>query len=167
MSTVGFRLATPSRGSGGKIPLTVERAIASGYAEAEGALLLINATNKFEACGADPALIAAVALTPGGADTSGFNILGRKEFPPLFMQGISLAGEHFIAPYLGTLPANPGGTYGVVRDSDGVWKVDFTDDVNVVLTYTRIPTFDPGSADGSGLNQLVIVEFLPTVIQPV
>lgn len=167
MSTVGFRLAQPARGSGGMIPFTVERALATGYAAAEGALLLVDGTNKFAEVAALPTSIAAVALTPGGTDTSGFNILGHKEFPPGYMQGIALAGQHFIAPFVGTLPANPGGQFGVIRDTDGVWKVNFADDVNVVLTFTRIPTFDPGSADGVGLNDLVIVQFLDSVIQPV
>lgn len=169
MSTVGFQLASPSKGSGGKMPRTFERTIATGYAEAQGALVYIDASNTIVACGADPTLIAGVAVTPGGTDTpsvvaeGGFNILGRKEFPPLSMQAFSIGEEErFIAPYVGTLPTNPGGQYGVIRDTDGVWKVDFNDDVNVVLTYT-------GNRNTAlqGSLPLAICTFLQSVVQPV
>jgi hypothetical protein len=166
MATVGFRLATPARGSGGKIPYTFERALASGYAEAQGALVLIDGTNKIAACGADPTSVAGVALTPGGTDTSGFNILGHKEFPAGYMQVIACGDEHFLAPYVGTLPTNPGGQYGVVRDSDGVWKVDFAETTTKVVTYVGIPTFSPGDASGAGQNGEVEVMFIGTVVQP-
>lgn len=164
-TAVGFQLAAPSPGSGGGIPLTVEKALADGYAELQGALLLVNGDDEYEACGADPAEIAAVALTPGGSDTSGYNILGTKEFPPGYMQGISIAnGVRFIAPYSGSLPAAPGGQFGVIK-SGGIWKVDFDEVVNVVLTYLGVPDFRPDLAASS--EGLVVVSFLPAVVQQV
>lgn len=161
----GFQLADPAKGSGGKIPDTVEKTIDSGYAEAQGALLYVDESGNFAACAADAALIAAVALTPGGADTSGYNILGRKEFPPLKMQGISIAnGQRFIAPFSGSLPAAPGGQYGFVRNASGIYVVDFDEVVNVCLVYLGVVDFNPAvSAADEGL---VEVAFLPSVVQP-
>lgn len=153
----GFVLASPA--PGGFVPPLVERALAAGYAEAQGALLVVNGSGQYAACGADPPLIAAVANGPGGTDTSGFNILGTKEFPPGYMQGIPLAGNRFRAPYVGTLPAADGGQYGVIRDADGIWKVDFDEVAAVVLTLVGRFTNDPED------QPEVLVEFLPSVIQ--
>lgn len=166
MSTVGFQLATPSRGSGGMEPRTFERTIASGYSEAQGALLVLDSSNNLVSCGADPTLIAGVAVTPGGAIATSsigfFNILGRNEFPLLKMQAYALKDQRFIAPYVGTLPTTPGGQFGVVRDTDGVWKIDFSDDVNQVLVYmgNRNNTLE-------GSLPLAICMFLDAVVQPV
>lgn len=163
-TTKGFQLADPAKGSGGKIPDTVEKTIDSAYAEAQGALLYVDASGNFAACAADASSIAAVALTPGGADTSGYNILGRKEFPPLKMQGISIAnGQRFIAPYSGTLPAAPGGQYGFVRNASGLYVVDFDETVNVCLTYLGVVDFNPALTDAQ--EALVEVSFLSTVVQ--
>lgn len=165
VTAVGFQLAAAAPGSGGKIPDTVEKQLAAAYAEKQGALLVVDGDGKFAACAADANLIAAVALTPGGTDTSGFNILGTKEFPPGYMQGISIAsGQKFIAPYTGDLPAAPGGQYGFVRNADGIYVVDFTDVVNVCLTYLGVPDFRPDLAESS--EGLVLVSFLPSVVQP-
>lgn len=164
MLEVGFRLAHPSPGSGGKIPRTVEKPLASGYAEEQGALLVVNASDQYEAAGADSALIAAVALTPGGADTGGYNILGAKEFPEGYMQGIAVeGGVQFLAPYVGSIPAASGGEYGFIRDSDGIYKVDFDDAVNVRLHFHAVPDFRPDVARAS--EALVLVSVLPAAVQ--
>jgi hypothetical protein len=156
----GFILASGS--PGGTIGSIPEYPLAVGYAEAQGALGFINSSGQFEACGADPALIGGVANTPGGPDTSGFNILGRKEFPAGYMQVIALKGRRFRAPYVGALPAAYGGQYGVIRDSDGVWKVDFNEVANVVVNYV------PPSLTESPLSQAeVICTFLDSVQQPI
>ena len=103
------------------------------YAEQQGALLVDDGNGNWAVCGANPALIGAVALTNGGADTTslagvgGFNIRGRKEFPNNTMQGILVQNSiRFRAKFIGTIPATAGGSYGVIRDTDGIWKVDFT-----------------------------------------
>ena len=166
MNGIGFQLATPANGSGGKIPMTIELAIASGYSEAQGALLVRSATGTFEACGTDPTEVGAVALDPGGADTSGFNILGRKEFPSLTMRGILVAGQKFWAPYQGTVPtAVDNSTYGVTRATDGVWKIDFAKVGGGVLAYHGFPDKSPADAAGAGQDTLALVSFLPGVIQ--
>lgn len=163
---IGFRLAHPSPGSGGKIPRTVEKPLVSGYAEDQGALLVVNGSDQYAAAGADTALIAAVALTPGGADSSGYNMLANKEFPPGYMQGIAVeGGVQFLAPYVGSLPAAAGGQYGFVRDSDGVYKVDFSDAVNVRVHFHAVPDFRPDVARAS--EELVLVSFLPAAVQVV
>lgn len=164
---MSFRWANPARGSGGKVPRTVEKAIAVGYAEERGALLTVDGSDNFVACGADPVAIAAVAIGPGGADTSGFNIVGRKEFPPYRLQGTSIAdGQQFLAQFVGTI-GTIGQQYGVVRDTDGFWKVDFNEIDNPVLTYVGDPDFFPGVARGTGSENLVLVEFLPNIVIPI
>lgn len=146
---------------GGTIPETVEKALAAAYAAAQGALLVVNGSDEFAECGADPALIAAVALTPGGTDTSGFNILGTKEFPPGYMQGISVAGGTlFRATYTGDLPAANGGQYGVVRAAGGNWKVDFAEVVNVCVILVGRLTDSPED------QPEVLVKFLADHVQP-
>lgn len=154
----GFVLA--SGAPGGTIGAIVERPLAAAYAEEQGALLVVNGSGQYAACGADPALIAAVADTPGGTDASGFNILGHKEFPAGYMQGINIRDRVFRAFYVGALPAADGGQYGVIRDSDGFWKVDFNEVDNPVLVLVGRLTASPES------QAEVLIKFLPAVIQP-
>lgn len=153
---------------GGFVPPTVEKPLANPttYAEQEGALLLDDGAGNWTVCGADPSLIGGVALTPGGVDTTslagvgGFNILGRKEFPSGQMQAVLVQGnQRFRARYFGTLPATPGGSYGVVRDTDGIWKVDFTDAVNTRVKYLGGETASPES------QPYVFVVFLAANVQ--
>ena len=154
----GFILAAPNEG--GNVPRTVERPLAAGYASGQGALLLVDGSGNFAECGANPALIAAVANGPGGVDTSGFNILGHKEFPPGFMQGIAVQNNtRFLAPFIGTV-GTVGLTYGVTKDSDGFWKVDFTKNA----ANQRVTLL--GSETGLPENQpYVLVEFLAANVQ--
>lgn len=163
MNGIGFQMAAPHVGTGGKMARIIELPIAGGYAEAQGALILAVA-GAFQACGADPASIGAVSLTPGGADTSGFNELGRKEFPPLTMQGICLEDQLFLAPYIGT-PGAVNALFGVIRDSDGVWKVDFNETVNTRLVFLGFPDKSPADAAGAGQDSLALVRFLAANIQ--
>lgn len=161
-------LAQPSGGSGGKIPQTVEKTIASGYSEVQGALLQQSATNTWEATGSDPVQVAAVALTPGGADTSGYNILGRKEFPPLSMQGILPRGQRFLFPYMGSVPAAvDGSTYGATRDTDGYYKIDFNKLGGGVFNYFGFPDLSPADSAGSGQDTRALVSFVEGIIQAV
>lgn len=111
----------------GMTPVHRDLPYAAGYASTEGALLVQDSNGLYAECGANPAAIAAVAESAGGADTSGFVATGYKEFPPGELQGILVANEQpFHCEYMGTLPAAVGGTYGVTKDTDGKWKVDFT-----------------------------------------
>lgn len=116
-----------SRLRAGMTPRIKERPLAAGATGKRGALLVVDVNGAYATCGADPASIAAVAASDYGPDTSGFNHLGVKGFPHGYMQGISVQdNQPFLAHYMGTLPAAPGGTYGVTLDADGEWKVDFS-----------------------------------------
>lgn len=138
----------------------VERDIVPAAAYLQGALLLVNGSNQFAECGADPAAIAAVACTDVGPDTSGYNRLGQKNFPPGRVQGIQVTRERlFRALYVGTLPSVDGGSYGVIKDSDGKWKVDFAETVNTRLKLVGRRTNSP-----ENLPQ-VIVKFLAANVQ--
>lgn len=132
---MSFKLA---RAKSQSIPRYKEKALAAGASFKKGALLLVNASNEYAECGADPASIAAVAESGAGASTEIGNRTGKEEFPPGFMQGIAVQDEvEFRARYVGALPGAVGGSYGVVKDADGLWKVDFGEVVNTRLKYVR------------------------------
>jgi hypothetical protein len=135
---------SPSRYPAGMTPRTVNKPLAAGASGKRGALLLVDANGAYATCGADPAAIAAVAATDYGADTSGYNRLGTKNFPPGYLQGHAIeAGQLFKAQYVGTLPAAEGASYGVVLDSDGQWKVDFSDTTATRVKLVRLLTGSP------------------------
>lgn len=138
----------------------VERNQFAGSAYPQGSLLLVNGSNEFAECGADPAAIAAVSCSATGTDTTGFNRLGVKGFPPGRVQGIQVTRERlFRAKYVGVLPAVDGGLYGVVKDVDGLWKVDFTEVVNTRLKLVGRRTNSPENIPE------VIVKFLAANVQ--
>lgn len=137
---MSFQLGEPD---GTDVPQILERVLASGAAGVGGNLMLVDANNQYAECGADPASIFGVAATAFGADTSGFNILATKEFPPGKLQVIKAKGQVFTAQYVGTLPTNPGGVYGVIKDSDGKWKVDFAETTATRVRYVRPVDNDP------------------------
>lgn len=106
-------------------PRIREKPVAAAQDFRRGAPLVMDANGAWAEAAADPAAIGAFAESDYGVDTGGFGGHGRKEFPPGFMQG-SLAGDQsFSAEYVGALPAAAGGTYGLTRGADGVWRVDF------------------------------------------
>lgn len=153
----GFQLAYPQLAA---VPRVAQRPLAAAQAFLAGAALLVDANGAYAECGADPAAIAAIALAPCGTDASGFNILAKKEFPPGYMQAIPLRDTiPWVAPYVGTLPAADGGSYGIVRDTDLQWKVDFTD-----TTATRVKLIGRRTTSPENLA-LVIVTFLVANIQ--
>lgn len=128
-------MAIPGRG--GVTPLVREKAI-TGTWEA-GSLLTVNGSDQFAEAGADPATVNAVALHAVGSGSGAQYPVGRKEFPPNRAQACWSGHEFgFTADYTGTLPANAGANYGVVKDSDSKWKVDFSETVNTRLTLTDI-----------------------------
>lgn len=114
----------------GHTPRIKERPLAAGAAGKKGALLLVDANGAYATCGADPAAIAAVAQSDYGPNATGFG-LASHEFPPGYMQAVSVQdNQPFHAEYVGALPAANGGSYGVILDADGRWKVDFAEVVN-------------------------------------
>lgn len=127
----------------GMTPKIKERPLAAGASGKRGALLLVDANGAYATCGADPAAIAAVAESDYGTNSTGFG-LASHEFPPGFMQGSSVSdSQPFHAQYVGTLPAADGGSYGVVLDTDGQWKVDFTDTVATRVKLVKKLTDSP------------------------
>lgn len=125
---MSFQQAYPGSytGSGAGVPRIIEKSLAAAQVFVFGALLLADASDNFAECAADPAAIAAVSVSGAGPDATGFNRFARVEFPPGKMQGIATNGCIFTAKYLGGLPGANGATYGVTRDADLFWKVDFT-----------------------------------------
>lgn len=160
-------LAKPDGGVAG-IPRTIQKPILAGYAAEQGALVFDNGDGNWTECSADPAQIGGVALTPGGADTTGFNILGRKEYPPLALQAMTLESPtlRFLFPYIGiAVPTPPGLIYGATRDTDGVWKVDFNKVDGEVFIVLGFPDRSPSDAAGAGQDVLVEVKFNPGIAQ--
>lgn len=152
----------PAESRAGKAPRTVELPVASGIDITKGALVL-NTSGAYVECGADPVQISGIAIGAAGADTSGFNVLGRKEFPPLTLQAyVPERGQLFRAKYVGTLPAATaiGTGYGVVKDSDGIWKVDFNDTTADRVVLRQILDAAPEEIPE------VVVEFLTQFISP-
>lgn len=146
---------------GAHVPRTVQHSLADGQDFEKGALLLVDANGQYAEVGANPSAIAAIALSGAGPDDSGFNRLGTKGFPPGYTQGVAVADETvFSARYVGTLPAAAGGSYGVVRDTDGQWKVNFADTANAVVKLVNTEWTE------SPLNKpRVLVTFLPGNVQ--
>lgn len=149
-----------SRLNGRGAPRTRELAVAAEADFYRGALLVKDSNGLWAECGADPASVGGVAETDYRADSTGFSRLGRSEFPPGYMQGTLVTDEQkFFAAYVGTLPAADGGSYGVVRDTDGKWKVDFAETTNLVVKLVGRRTGSPENV------ALVEVTFLPAVVQ--
>lgn len=143
-----------------KVPRIVTRKLAASQTFAFGALLLVDGSGNFAECGADPASIAAVAMAPAGTDSSGFNILASFSFPVGYMQAVAIANNvPFLAKYTGSLPANDGGQYGVVKDTDGFWKVDFGE-----TTAKRLQLVDRRTAAPESLGYVEVL-FLDANVQ--
>jgi hypothetical protein len=122
---MSFQLAYPK---GVAVPRVIEKPLAAAQAWEAGAHVIADGSDNWAECGADPASVGAIALHPVGADATGFNILARREFPSGKAQCIALTPDlAFTAKYVGALPAANGGTYGVVRDTDLQWKIDFAE----------------------------------------
>lgn len=155
---MAFYLAHPD---GVAVPRTIEKSLAVAEDFPTGSLLLVDVDGNFAECGADPAAIAAVSVSPAGADTSGFNRFAAKEFPEGKMQGMALAGMIFKADYSGALPDADGGDYGVVYDATLGWCVDF-DEVGSTPVHlvNRLPI-------ELGGNDQVLVRFNDSFIQPI
>ncbi len=153
---MSFQLAYPN---GLKVPRIVEKSLAAAQAFEAGALLVADASDNWAECGANPASIGAVSISPAGTDSTGYVRFGKREFPPGKMQGIALTGEFFTAKYLGGLPAANGASYGVVRDTDLFWKVNFADTTNL-----RVKLVDRRTASPENIAR-VVVNFLAANVQ--
>lgn len=149
----GFQFAQTLGGPA--VPRTIEKQLATATLT-KGAALFVNADGKYEECGADPAVIAAIGATPAGT-SSDYSYLRKDEFPAGYMQGITTQGTVFSCEYVGTLPAADGGEYGIIKDSDNDWKIDFSDVANPRVKLVGRMTATPES------QNRVLVSFLPGV----
>lgn len=154
---MSFQEAYPQ---GTAVPYIVERALAASQAFLVGALVVQDSDGNIAECGADPDAVAGIALAPCGTDSSGFNILAKKEFPPGYMQVLALrVAVPLTCEYVGSLPAADGGSYGAVKDTDSKWKIDFNETDNVVFKLIGRRTTSPENI------ARVIVEPLADIIQ--
>lgn len=153
---MSFQLAYPK---GVAVPRIIEKSLAASQAFEVGALLVADASDNWAECGADPASIAAVACSPAGADSTGFNVLGRREFPSGKVQGIALSAEVPLScKYVGTLPAANGGSYGVVRDTDGFWKLDFSE-----TTAAQFKLVDRRTNSPENIGRVIVIPLVAKI----
>lgn len=153
---MSFQLAYPK---GVAVPRIIEKAVAAAQAFEAGALLIADASDNWAECGADPASIGAVALAPYGADSTGFNILGRREFPPGRVQAIALTAEIALScKYVGSLPAANGGSYGVVRDTDSLWKLDFAE-----TTAAQFKLVDRRTNSPENIGRVIVIPLVAKI----
>lgn len=153
---MSFQLAYP-KGMG--VPRIIEKAVAAAQSFETGACLIADGSDNWAECGADPASIGAISLAPYGTDTTGFNILGRREFPSGKMQALTLSAEvPLTARYVGTLPGANGGSYGVVRDTDSLWKIDFTE-----TTATQFKLVDRRTLSPENIARVVVIPLVAKI----
>ena len=158
---MSFRLAYPQ---GIHVPRVVKNPLAAAQTFNFGALLLEDGSGNWAECGANPTSIGGVALSGAGADTSGFNRFARVEFPPNYMEAMSVVNQvPFACLYMGTLPAQAGATYGVTRDTDSNWKVDFTKNA----ANQRVTLLDITWTGAPESQKYVVVAVLPANAQVV
>ena len=153
---MSFQLAYPK---GVAVPRIIEKALAAAQAFEVGALLVADASDNWAECGPDPASIAAVACSPAGPDATGFNVLGRREFPSGRVQAITLSAEVPLScKYVGSLPAANGGSYGVVKDTDGFWKLDFSE-----TTAAQFKLVDRRTNSPENIGRVIVIPLVAKI----
>lgn len=155
---MAFYLANPD---GVAVPRTIEKSLAVGQEFPTGSLLLMDGDGNFAEVGADPAAIAAVSVSGAGADDTGYVRFQVAEFPPGKMQGMALAGNIFKADYIGALPDQDGGDYGVAFDATKGWCIDFDEVTEGPFRLVNRQPIELG-----GINQ-VLVKANEAYIQPI
>lgn len=159
---MSFIQATPT--GTGAVEKVRSRPVVSGGVWTLGALLLLNANGEWAECGADPALVGGVSEHPVGPGSGSLAPIGRVEFPPNECIATLVSnGALFTCAYAGTLPTVVGGTFGVTRGADGIWRVDFAK--NAANQRVKLVSIDETA---SPLNRArVTVQFLAANVQPV
>lgn len=95
--------------------------LAAGQTFLNGALVVLDASKNVTECGADPASIYGMALEPANKDPEGAYCIVAP----------AIEGKFFWMPCSSApAQANVSKNYGVVKDADGIWCVDFTDTTN-------------------------------------
>lgn len=100
-----------------------------------GAAVVLDAQKELTECGADPALIYGFALTEVTAgvskdpqDTTKAHVIKMIEGEKVWMQCSSDPAE----------ATHRNNVYGIAKDADGIWYVDFTDVVNTRVYVHRV-----------------------------
>lgn len=110
----------------------IQLPIKTGETYLTGALVVLDGTPELTECGADPASIYGVSEEPAGKNpvdaTKG--IVGRATEQARWWFPCSAAPA----------AANVGVEYGVAKDANGIWYVDFTDVVNVAVYVHQVDT---------------------------
>jgi hypothetical protein len=154
-----------------RIPLVIEHPVAEDEAFHAGALLSVVDGEFVEVTDPVAEAIEGIALARYGIDgtvpyvgTPSFDITGGLGMNPGQMQALSVTlgnrEKLYSAEYVGTLPTAIGGSYGVVRDTDGRWRVDFAETTDVVVRLESLAwTQDPIS------KNRVVVSFLAAAVE--
>jgi hypothetical protein len=153
------------------VPLVKNLEVAEGEAFHKGALLIENEYGEWQEVASDAydkyqGPIDGTALCRYGIDGTvpydgapSFDILGGFGFPPGNVPAaVVVQGDRekwWDAEYVGTLPTVVGGSYGVIRGSDGKWRVDFADTTTAVVRLESLVWSD----DPLNKNR-VVVSFL-------
>jgi len=113
-----------------------------------GALVVVASDGELTECGADPAAIRGVALEPA-ARGPGFQMADSPVVITGRQNKVSIVAATPTQKFWGrgvnggTDPVTPTQTmvnesYGVVKDSDGIWAIDISDTSNTRVTITRV-----------------------------
>lgn len=154
---------------GARIPDVSEADVADEQAFHKGALLVLNEYGELQEFSQDvytDGVVEGIALARFGIDgtvpylgSPSFDILGGFGFPPGRMQYFRnphQEGLFFSAEFEGTLPANAGGSYELIRSTDGKWRVNFAATTNAMVKLESIDW----TAEPIGKNR-VVISFLP------
>jgi hypothetical protein len=95
---------------------------AAGQTFGLSALVVLDGSKNVTECGADPALIYGMALEPAGKDPEGAYTIVAPAFE----------GQFFWMPCSAdpVIATHQNNSYGVAKDADGIWHVDFSDTTN-------------------------------------
>lgn len=105
-----------------------EYTLAGGAAYVEGAAVVLTGGNAVE-CGADPAVILGFATHDAGALPNTTRMLVSVANP-----NTTFFAEGTRAP----LASDVGVAYGLAKDADGIWHIDFTDTVNTRIRIEKV-----------------------------
>jgi hypothetical protein len=98
-----------------------------------GALVLLDGSANVTECGADPATIYGIAAHDAGKDP--------QDATKVILYKLFEGQKFWMQCSADPVAANRGISYGVAKDADGVWYVDFTDTV-----ATRVYVHDVDTA---------------------
>lgn len=129
------RMFQAARVPGGRTPSVISVAYTTGQTFKKGALLAYVAAGTVSECGADPTLVAGVALDPAGSKP-GFDAANSPTVVTGRVQEVSMAVANRQTVFSGRFVTVAGGDptvptqtlineqYGVAKDANGLWYVD-------------------------------------------